>query len=113
MQSWTSTLTERLSLPPRIFQAGGFAEDPTSSAPITTVKAIDEGIDSTGVIKLFDQHTYVPVSIEFPLIKTHNRYQYSTCDPKRDAIATLPNLINHQNITVNSLINYLAFTCCL
>ncbi|KAH8100758.1 hypothetical protein BXZ70DRAFT_906948, partial [Cristinia sonorae] len=26
-------------------------------------------------------------------------YQYSTCDPARNAIATLPNLINHGNIT--------------
>lgn len=52
---------------------------------MTTVDIINEGIDTTGVIKLFDQHTY----------------QYSTCDPVRDAIATLPNLINHQNITVS------------
>lgn len=28
------------------------------------------------------------------------RYQYSTCDPTRNAIATLPNLVNHSNITV-------------
>ena len=27
-------------------------------------------------------------------------YQYSTCDPARNAKATLPNLVNHQNITV-------------
>ncbi|KAI5117369.1 hypothetical protein M0805_004359 [Coniferiporia weirii] len=81
--NWTSILTKRLSLPPRIFQAGAFADDPTPSALITTVDVIDEGIDTTGVIKLFDQHTY----------------QYSTCDPVRNAIATLPNLINHQNIT--------------
>ncbi|PSR75566.1 hypothetical protein PHLCEN_2v9046 [Hermanssonia centrifuga] len=26
-------------------------------------------------------------------------YQYSTCDPVRNAIATLPNLVNHQNVT--------------
>ena len=30
------------------------------------------------------------------------RYQYSTCDPVRNAIAALPNLINHENITVLS-----------
>ncbi|KLO15240.1 hypothetical protein SCHPADRAFT_871320 [Schizopora paradoxa] len=81
--NWTSELTERLDLPKKIFQAGAFAIDPTSSAPMTTVSIIEEGIDDTGVIKLFDQHTY----------------QYSTCDPVRNAIATLPNLINHQNIT--------------
>ncbi|KAL5525513.1 hypothetical protein ACEPAG_6849 [Sanghuangporus baumii] len=81
--NWTAELTERLNLPPQIFQAGAVAEDPTSAAPITTVSIIGDGIDSTGVIKLFDQHTY----------------QYSTCDPPRDAVATLSNLINHQNIT--------------
>ncbi|KAH8112653.1 hypothetical protein DFH11DRAFT_1784002 [Phellopilus nigrolimitatus] len=81
--NWTSILTDRLSLPSDIFQAGAFADDPTSSASMTTVSTIEEGIDTTGVIKLFDQHTY----------------QYSTCDSVRDAIATLPNLVNHQNIT--------------
>ncbi|EJD07106.1 uncharacterized protein FOMMEDRAFT_77371 [Fomitiporia mediterranea MF3/22] len=81
--NWTTTLTERLSLPPRIFQAPAVADDPTPSALITTISTVDEGIDSTGVLKLFDQHTY----------------QYSTCDPERNAIATLPNLINHRNIT--------------
>jgi hypothetical protein len=58
-QNWTSTLTQRLSLPPRIFQAGAFADDPTPSASMTTVDIINEGIDNTGVIKLFDQHTLV------------------------------------------------------
>ncbi|KZT29970.1 glycoside hydrolase family 79 protein [Neolentinus lepideus HHB14362 ss-1] len=80
---WTSVLSRNLSLPHDIFQAGSFAEDPTSTAPMTTVSIIEEGVDSTGAIKIFSQHTY----------------QYSTCDPARDAIATLPNLINHQNIT--------------
>ncbi|TFK50028.1 hypothetical protein OE88DRAFT_1632314 [Heliocybe sulcata] len=80
---WTSVLSRNLSLPKDIFQSGSFAEDPTSQAPMTTVSTIEEGIDTTGVIKIFSQHTY----------------QYSTCDPARDAIATLPNLINHQNIT--------------
>ncbi|CAE6523860.1 unnamed protein product [Rhizoctonia solani] len=81
--NWTSTLTKSLNLPARIFQANGFAEDPTSSAPMTTVSTINEGIDKTGVIKLFDQHTY----------------QYSTCDPARNAKATLEALVNHDNIT--------------
>ncbi|CAE6455633.1 unnamed protein product [Rhizoctonia solani] len=81
--NWTSTLTKSLNLPARIFQANGFAEDPTSSAPMTTVSTINEGIDKTGVIKLFDQHTY----------------QYSTCDPARNAKATLEALVNHNNIT--------------
>ncbi|KAG8682082.1 hypothetical protein FRC08_015200, partial [Ceratobasidium sp. 394] len=81
--NWTSTLTKTLKLPPRIFQANGFAIDPTSSAPMTTVSTINDGIDKTGVIKLFDQHTY----------------QYSTCDPVRNAKATLEALVNHNNIT--------------
>ncbi|CCO26646.1 glycoside hydrolase family 79 protein [Rhizoctonia solani AG-1 IB] len=81
--NWTSTLTKALNLPPGIFQANGFAEDPTSSAPMTTVSTINDGIDKTGVIKLFDQHTY----------------QYSTCDPARNAKATLEALVNHNNIT--------------
>ncbi|EPQ54385.1 hypothetical protein GLOTRDRAFT_44058 [Gloeophyllum trabeum ATCC 11539] len=80
---WTSVLSRNLSLPKDIFQACSFAEDPTPKAPMTTVSTIEEGIDTTGVIKIFSQHTY----------------QYSTCDPARNAIATLPNLINHGNIT--------------
>lgn len=81
--NWTSTLTQALNLPPRIFQANGFADDPTSSALMTTVSTVNEGIDKTGVIKLFDQHTY----------------QYSTCDPTRNAKATIEALVNHNNIT--------------
>ncbi|CDO76896.1 Glycoside Hydrolase Family 79 protein [Trametes cinnabarina] len=80
---WTSFLTRNLSLPHHIFLAGGFAEDPTSAAPMTTVSIIKDGVDTTGVIKLFAQHTY----------------QYSTCDPARNAIATLAHLVNHRNIT--------------
>ncbi|KAG8773777.1 hypothetical protein FRC12_002318 [Ceratobasidium sp. 428] len=81
--NWTSTLTKVFNLPPRVFQANGFVDDPTSTAPMTTVSTIDEGIDKTGVVKLYDQHTY----------------QYSTCDPARNAIATLEALVNHNNIT--------------
>ncbi|KAI0342826.1 hypothetical protein BDW22DRAFT_1357353 [Trametopsis cervina] len=80
---WTFILSNNLSLPKHIFQAGGFAIDPTPSAPMTTVDIVNEGIDSTGTVKVFAQHTY----------------QYSTCDPVRNAIATLPNLVNHNNIT--------------
>ncbi|KAF8509442.1 hypothetical protein JB92DRAFT_514731 [Gautieria morchelliformis] len=80
--NWTSALTASLNLPAHIFQAGAFVDDPTSSAPMTTVSIIQEGVDDTGVVKLFDQHTY----------------QYSTCDPVRNALATLPAMVNHQNI---------------
>ncbi|KIP07665.1 glycoside hydrolase family 79 protein [Phlebiopsis gigantea 11061_1 CR5-6] len=80
---WTAVLSRNLSLPPHIFQAGGFADDPTPSASMTTVDIVNEGVDTTGVIDVFAQHTY----------------QYSTCDPVRNAIATLPNLISHDNIT--------------
>ncbi|KAI0075812.1 hypothetical protein K474DRAFT_1663809 [Panus rudis PR-1116 ss-1] len=74
---WTAFLTRNLSLPSHIFQAGGMVES------WSTQEVLDEGIDTTGTVKLFGQHTY----------------QYSTCDPARNAIATLTNLINHQNIT--------------
>lgn len=50
-------LSRNLSLPPHIFQAGGFVIDPTSSAPMTTVDIIDEGVDTTGAVKVFAQHT--------------------------------------------------------
>ncbi|TCD65236.1 hypothetical protein EIP91_002944 [Steccherinum ochraceum] len=74
---WTSFLTRNLSLPTHIFQAAGFAD-------FWSVKeVIGEGITTTNTVKVFSQHTY----------------QYSTCDPARNAIATLPNLVNHRNIT--------------
>ncbi|KAI0322577.1 hypothetical protein OF83DRAFT_651208 [Amylostereum chailletii] len=81
--NWTATLTQNLSLPEHIFQAGSFAEDPTNGYDFTTVNIIKEGIDTTSVVKLFNQHMY----------------QYSTCDPARNALATLPTLVNHTNIT--------------
>ncbi|CAL1716179.1 unnamed protein product [Somion occarium] len=74
---WTAFLSRNLSLPSHIFQAGGFVDT------WSTKDIIDEGVDTTGSVKLFAQHTY----------------QYSTCDPARNTIATLPNLVNHQNIT--------------
>ena len=96
-------MTENLDLPSQIFQAGAFADDPTSSASMTTVDIVDEGIDTTGVIKLFDQHTYAySINAKSFTHLQRFRYQYSTCDPTRNAIATLPNLINHQNITVSA-----------
>ncbi|KAI0259905.1 hypothetical protein BC834DRAFT_926115 [Gloeopeniophorella convolvens] len=63
--------------------AGSFADDPLPNAAMTTIDIINEGIDTTGVIKLFNQHMY----------------QYSTCDPTRNSIATLAHLVNHTNIT--------------
>jgi hypothetical protein len=84
LQGWTSVLSRNLSLPPHIFQAGGFANDPTPSAPMTTADIVAEGVDTTGAVEVFAQHAY----------------QYSTCDPTRNALATLPHLVNHQNITV-------------
>lgn len=82
LQGWTSFLTRNLSLPTHIFQAAGFAD-------FWSVKeVIGEGITTTNTVKVFSQHTY----------------QYSTCDPARNAIATLPNLVNHRNITVRSFL---------
>ncbi|THH33202.1 hypothetical protein EUX98_g989 [Antrodiella citrinella] len=74
---WTTFLSRNLSLPSHIFQAAGFVD-------FWSVKeVIGEGITDTNTVKVFSQHTY----------------QYSTCDPTRNAIATLPNLVNHGNIT--------------
>jgi hypothetical protein len=84
-QGWTGLLARNLSLPANSFVAGGFAEDPTSAAPMTTVSIINEGIETSNSVKLYAQHTY----------------QYSTCDPARNAIATLPHLVDHQNIVVS------------
>ncbi|KAG9128365.1 hypothetical protein FRC07_000039 [Ceratobasidium sp. 392] len=81
--NWTSTLTEALDLPPRIFQAGAIAKIPRSTAPMTTLSIINDGIDKTGVVKLFDQHTY----------------QYSTCTSENNTQATLESLLNHTSIT--------------
>ncbi|KZV99803.1 hypothetical protein EXIGLDRAFT_723870 [Exidia glandulosa HHB12029] len=80
---WTSYLSRNLSIPQHMFVAGGFAEDPTSAAPMTTRSIIAEGAESANTVKLYAQHTY----------------QYSTCDPPRDAIATLEHLVDHRNIT--------------
>ncbi|KAK7691054.1 hypothetical protein QCA50_006157 [Cerrena zonata] len=74
---WSTFLTRNLSLPSHMFQAGGMVES------WSTKEIIEMGVESTGTVKLYAQHTY----------------QYSTCDPARNAIATLTNLINHQNIT--------------
>lgn len=51
---------------------------------MTTADIVAEGVDTTGAVGVFAQHSY----------------QYSTCDPVRNAIATLPHLVDHQNITV-------------
>ncbi|TFY71156.1 hypothetical protein EVG20_g1847 [Dentipellis fragilis] len=82
---WTSVLTRNLTLPKGIFQAGSFADDPPT-ASMTTEEIIDEGAGDTGAVEVYSQHMQV-------------RYQFSTCDPIRDAIATLPHLVNHTNIT--------------
>ncbi|KAG9093425.1 hypothetical protein FS749_014402 [Ceratobasidium sp. UAMH 11750] len=52
---------------------------------MTTVSIINDGIDKTGAVKLFDQHTY----------------QYSTCTSESNAQATLEALVNHTSITVH------------
>lgn len=63
---------------------------------MTTVDIVNEGVATTDAVKLFAQHTY----------------QYSTCDPARNAIATLPNLINHGNITVSFRTSTLGASLC-
>lgn len=69
-QNWTAILSAELNLPKHIFQSGAFAINPTSSAPMTTVSTIEEGIDSTGVVKLFDQHSYDPFSLPH-ILRSH------------------------------------------
>ncbi|KZO93539.1 glycoside hydrolase family 79 protein [Calocera viscosa TUFC12733] len=81
--NWTSSIQQSLGIDAPRFVALGAAEDPTSSALITTVDVVADGITAGNTVKAFSQHMY----------------QYSTCDPVRDALATLPNLINHANIT--------------
>ncbi|KAH7102030.1 hypothetical protein BKA62DRAFT_617976 [Auriculariales sp. MPI-PUGE-AT-0066] len=80
---WTQYLQRNLSLPRNVWVAGGFAEDPTSSAPMTVKSIVREGVLESHAVKLFAHHTY----------------QYSTCDPPRNAIATLEHLVDHKNIT--------------
>ncbi|KAA1467457.1 hypothetical protein DENSPDRAFT_832510 [Dentipellis sp. KUC8613] len=79
---WTTVLMRNLSLPKGIFQAGSFADDPPTGS-MTTEDIINEGAGDTGAVEVYSQHMY----------------QFSTCDPVRDAIATLPHLVNHTNIT--------------
>ncbi|KZT52421.1 glycoside hydrolase family 79 protein [Calocera cornea HHB12733] len=81
--NWTSSIQSSLGIDAPRFVALGAAEDPTSTALITTVDVVADGIAQGGTVKAFSQHMY----------------QYSTCDPVRNALATLPNLINHANIT--------------
>ncbi|EJU02041.1 hypothetical protein DACRYDRAFT_22427 [Dacryopinax primogenitus] len=81
--NWTSTIQSTLGLTSPRFVALGAAEDPTSSALITTVDVVSDGITQGNTVRAFSQHMY----------------QYSTCDPTRNALAILPNLINHRNIT--------------
>ncbi|KAI0028990.1 hypothetical protein K488DRAFT_57383 [Vararia minispora EC-137] len=80
---WTAFLKRNLSLPDNAFQAGSFADDPIKGEDFTTANIIAEGVLDSNSVMLFNQHMY----------------QYSTCDPARNAIATLPNLVNHTNIT--------------
>jgi len=51
---WTSFLTQNLSLPQNMFEAGNFARAPPD-ATMNVVEIIDEGIYTTGAVKLFGQ----------------------------------------------------------
>jgi hypothetical protein len=86
LQTWAANISSALSLPEPFFQAGAMAMDPTPSARFTTADLVAAGIDNTTPrrIKTFSNH----------------QYQYSTCDPERDAlIQNVTTLINHTSIT--------------
>jgi len=62
-----------------------------------------QSVFSTSICGPFRQRSCVRAKALSP-----PRYQYSTCDPARNAIATLPHLVNHTNVTVGaSLLVYL------
>lgn len=82
MQNWTSELSSALKLKGPYFSAGTFADDPPVGA-FNISGILEYGADKNGKTLAYSQHMY----------------QYSTCDPARNAKATLPNLINHKNIT--------------
>ncbi|KAL0636330.1 hypothetical protein Q9L58_004677 [Maublancomyces gigas] len=80
--NWTSALSSTLGLKGPYFSAGTFADDPPSGA-FNISGILKSGAANNGKTLAYSQHMY----------------QYSTCDPVRNAKATLPNLINHKNIT--------------
>ncbi|KAL7267259.1 hypothetical protein RUND412_010163 [Rhizina undulata] len=80
--NWTSSIAQALNITTPVFSAGTFADDPpTGTFNISGILAL--GADSNGLTLAYSQHMY----------------QYSSCDPYRNSKATLPNLINHKNIT--------------
>lgn len=83
-QTWSRNITQALKLPKPLFQIAATAEDPLwpYDAPgaqdqLGCVSALAAGANEFGTANYCSEHTY----------------QYSVCDPPRQAIATLPNLV--------------------
>ncbi|KAL1736795.1 hypothetical protein EV714DRAFT_242235 [Schizophyllum commune] len=90
-KNMAQNITADLGLESPMFQLGATAEDPLwpydtpeAKRQLDCASALVAGANEGGVVKTCSEHTY----------------QYSVCDPKRAAVATLPNLVNHTRLAV-------------
>ncbi|KAL1679088.1 hypothetical protein EV122DRAFT_263971 [Schizophyllum commune] len=90
-KNMAQNITADLGLESPMFQLGATAEDPLwpydtpeAKRQLDCASALAAGANEGGVVKTCSEHTY----------------QYSVCDPKRAAVATLPNLVNHTRLAV-------------
>ncbi|KAI4522721.1 hypothetical protein K523DRAFT_312245 [Schizophyllum commune Tattone D] len=90
-KNMAQNITADLGLESPMFQLGATAEDPLwpydtpeAKGQLDCASALAAGANEGGVVKTCSEHTY----------------QYSVCDPKRAAVATLPNLVNHTRLAV-------------
>ncbi|KAI5804302.1 hypothetical protein EDC01DRAFT_610911 [Geopyxis carbonaria] len=80
--NWTSSITASLGLKGAWFGAGTFADDPPTGA-FNTTGILALGASSNGLTNSYSQHMY----------------PFSSCDPPRFSLATLPHLVSHTHIT--------------
>ncbi|KAF5327825.1 hypothetical protein D9619_004932 [Psilocybe cf. subviscida] len=87
--TWAKNISVALGLKEPFFQVAATAEDPIwpydtpgASSALDCVSALAAGANKDHVVRSCSEHTY----------------QYSVCDPKRAAVATLPNLVNHTRL---------------
>ncbi|KAI5896507.1 uncharacterized protein SCHCODRAFT_02615052 [Schizophyllum commune H4-8] len=90
-KNMAQNITADLGLESPMFQLGATAEDPLwpydtpqAKGQLDCASALAAGANEGGVVKTCSEHTY----------------QYSVCDPKRAAVATLPNLVNHTRLAM-------------
>jgi hypothetical protein len=90
-KEWSRNMTSALSLPSPFFQIAATAEDPLwpydapgASKQLDCVSALAAGANEFGTVNYCSEHTY----------------QYSVCDPPRQVVATLPNLVNHTRLAM-------------